>query len=227
MWLVALSLVASPARAEDWHVGDVIDPAAIADVTPEGFDAIALLIPSLLPSSIDIPATSASSDNGFCLIDYAFGLDGGAVGITVTSADITPGNGVLDITANLLVQVNSATDPFDQLEALGRAYVRFGFASPMYYRVMFMQRCDVWEKLSDSEMHDKLGSYQVLVATLRRCIDTGRTRSTDAEALSCTLWAHMHGIVSLGLTMPFLEAKDVEQMIDHSSDMMRHGILKH
>ena len=123
--------------------------------------------------------------------------------------------------------VYGATDPFDQLEALGRAYVRFGFASPMYYRVMFMQRCDVWEKLSDSEMHDKLGSYQLLVATLQRCIDTGRTRSTDAEALSCTLWAHMHGIVSLGLTMPFLEAKDVEQMIDHSSDMMRHGILKH
>ena len=121
--------------------------------------------------------------------------------------------------------VYGATDPFDQLEALGRAYVRFGFASPMFYRVMFMQRCDVWEKLSDSEMHDKLGSYQLLVATVQRCIDSGRMPVTEVEGLACTLWAHMHGIVSLGLTMPFLEPADVERMTDHSSAMMRQGLI--
>lgn len=122
--------------------------------------------------------------------------------------------------------VYGKSDPFDQLEALGRAYVKFGFEYPIHYRVMFMERCDVWEKLSDAEMHDKLGSYQLLVATVQRCIDSGRTPVTEAEGLACTLWAHMHGIVSLGLTMPFLEPADVEQMIDHSSAMMRQGLTK-
>jgi len=121
--------------------------------------------------------------------------------------------------------VHGSNDPFDQIEALGRAYVKFGFDHPIHYRVMFMERCDVWEKLSDSEMHSKLGSYELLVATVQRCIDSGRTPVTNAEGLACTLWAHMHGIVSLGLTMPFLEPADVERMTDHSTAMMRQGLI--
>lgn len=123
--------------------------------------------------------------------------------------------------------VYGKADPFDQLEALGRAYVAFGFEYPAHYRVMFMERCDVWEKLTDAEMRCKLGSYELLIATVQRCIDTGRTHFDEAEGLGCTLWAHMHGIVTLGLTMPFLEPTDIERMTEQSTAIMRHGMLKH
>ncbi len=108
---LALLAYASPARAEDWAAGATIPQAATVDITPEGFNAISAMIPALLPSSIEIPETGASG--GYWCFDYMYNLAGAWVGLQVTSASIVPGNGVLDVNADLLVNVNDATDPFD------------------------------------------------------------------------------------------------------------------
>lgn len=105
--LLALLSLLPVADAADWKPGATIDNAAAADITPEGFDAIAGVIPTLLPSQIDVPDTGA--DEGY----YAYSLTNGWAGIQVVSADIQPGNGVLDVTADLLVNVNNSSDKFD------------------------------------------------------------------------------------------------------------------
>lgn len=110
----ALTLLAllSHASAADWPAGATIDRAATADITPEGFDAIAQIIPSMLPSSIDIPGMSDS----YGYPDYCLGIEYSIqnmwAGIQVVSADITPGAGVLSISADILVNINNASDPF-------------------------------------------------------------------------------------------------------------------
>jgi uncharacterized protein (TIGR03382 family) len=111
--LAGILLATAPARAEDWPPGATIQEAVLADITPEGFESVALLIPSLLPSQVDIPTTGGGSDNGFCLIDYEYEISGAWVGIQVIDAQITPGNGVLDVTASLLVNVNNPSDKFN------------------------------------------------------------------------------------------------------------------
>lgn len=112
--LSLFALLVAPAFAADWPVGAPIDNAAAIDVTPEGFDAVAAVIPAFLPSSIDVPAVSG--DGGECWLvggyTYYYALSGAWAGIQVVSADITPGNGVLDVTADLLVTVNNSTSPF-------------------------------------------------------------------------------------------------------------------
>jgi hypothetical protein len=98
-----------------WPAGETIDPAATADITKEGFDAIAGLIPSFLPPSVDIPDTSDGYEGVLdqCYLGgYEYSLTNGWVNIEVTGASITPGNGVLDVTADLLVSVNDSSDPF-------------------------------------------------------------------------------------------------------------------
>lgn len=109
--LILLALLPH-ASAADWPAGANIDRAATADITPEGFDAIAQIIPSMLPSSIEIPGMSDSYGYpDYCLgIEYA--IDGMWAGIQVVNADITPGNGVLNISADILVNINNASDPF-------------------------------------------------------------------------------------------------------------------
>ncbi|MSP57161.1 MAG: hypothetical protein EXR69_16425 [Myxococcales bacterium] len=106
----ALLGVSSRALAADWASGETIPEAATVDITPQGFEAIAALIPALIPSSIEIPDTSDSG--GYWCVNYAYALVGGWVGIQVIDANIVPGNGVLDISADLLVNVNDVTDPF-------------------------------------------------------------------------------------------------------------------
>lgn len=116
MPLLGLAFYAATAHAETWAPGETIDKAAYADLTPEGLNAISAIIPALLPSSIDIPAMS--DEGGTWCFNYAYGLDGAWVNIQVVNATITPGNGVLDVTANLMVSLNDPSDPFQLMYEL-------------------------------------------------------------------------------------------------------------
>ncbi len=117
MPLFGLALVAAfPAAAEPWAPGETIEKAAYADLTPEGLNAISALIPALLPSSIEIP--SIADEGGYWCLNYAYGLAGAWVNVEVVNATITPANGVLDVTANLMVSLNDPSDTFQLMYEL-------------------------------------------------------------------------------------------------------------
>lgn len=104
-----LALFFSVALADTWPPDAVIPKAATLDVTPEGFAAVAAVIPALVPTGIEIPDTS-SGGTVLGLCDYGFSLSNGAANIQVVSATIVPQNGVLDVTAELLVGINEVTN---------------------------------------------------------------------------------------------------------------------
>jgi hypothetical protein len=105
--LLVIAMIAAPASAEDWAPGATIPQAILADVTPDGFDAAAALVPTLVPSRIDVPDTTGDRLG----IDY--GVVGAWVDIDVTDAALTPGHGVLNLDASMSISVNSAWDTFD------------------------------------------------------------------------------------------------------------------
>ena len=109
-------------------------------------------------------------------------------------------------TRALTAAVEGAGDPFEQLDALGRAYVEFGLAHPVMYRVLFMQRTDMWQRIPPERLEQACGAdaFQLLLAVVRGAVGTGRTRTTDVESTAMSLWALMHGVVSLSLAMPSL-----------------------
>lgn len=109
------------ATAATWPPGEVINPGVSVDITADGFDAVAALIPNLLPSAIDIPETSDGYGGVLdqCWLGgYEYALRNGSASIAVTDTAIVPGNGVLDITANLEVAVNDASNPFELYTSL-------------------------------------------------------------------------------------------------------------
>lgn len=111
-------------------------------------------------------------------------------------------------------------DPFERMDAIGRAYIRFGLDHPVLYRVMFMQRCDVWQK--DSGPGKSLegdDAFGVLVRTVQECVATGRTRSRDVEGLALASWSLVHGAVSLALTMPFMTPDMVHKLTESALQM--------
>ncbi len=111
--LLALTLTTASAA---WPPGEVINPGISVDITEGGFDAVAALVPTLLPESLDI-GTVGGGDPGLwdqCWLGgYEYELTNGKVAIEVTGASIKPGNGVLDISAALMVSVNTPADPFN------------------------------------------------------------------------------------------------------------------
>ncbi|MDX2193244.1 MAG: TetR/AcrR family transcriptional regulator [Gemmatimonadales bacterium] len=98
---------------------------------------------------------------------------------------------------------SSSDDAMAQLEAECHAYVRFGLENPTFYRVMFVDCVDTlgrFEHGPDEEPFD--ASYQVLVRTVARVAARGFVPADRVEALSALLWAQVHGIVVMLLTMP-------------------------
>lgn len=116
------------------------------------------------------------------------------------------------------------SDPFDRLRAMGRAYVRFGLENPVHYRVMFMERCDYWSHKDAHPESAAMQSFQALRDVVAACFDSGRTSVTDADAATHAVWAHVHGLVALALTMPFLEPTDIEAMTEASLTLTLEGL---
>jgi AcrR family transcriptional regulator len=96
-------------------------------------------------------------------------------------------------------------DPFEQLRALGRAYVRFGVEHPVHYRIMFMQRPEFWDHAPLAERGGRERALAALREVVDRCIATGDTRDRDGEALSLALWSALHGVVAMALATPFVD----------------------
>lgn len=111
-----LALAIPLAHATTWPSGEVINPGVSVDITEGGFDAVAELLPTLLPSAIpigDVGDGYAGLLDQCWLGGYEYALTNGQVAIEVTSVDISPGDGVLNIDAALMVSVNTPSDPFD------------------------------------------------------------------------------------------------------------------
>ncbi|MET0865023.1 MAG: TetR/AcrR family transcriptional regulator [Nakamurella sp.] len=89
-------------------------------------------------------------------------------------------------------------DPVEDLMTLGRAYRRSALDDPHFYRVMFDAGPARLPAVSGDET-----TFGVLLRVVQRCIDAGRTRSTDsaadAERMAGTLWALVHGQLQLEL----------------------------
>ena len=82
--------------------------------------------------------------------------------------------------------------------------MRFGLDHPVLYRVIFMQRFDIWRRVTRKHgSKDRPDAFELLVETVSACVATGRTRSKDVEGTALALWALVHGVVALALTMPF------------------------
>ena len=95
-----------------------------------------------------------------------------------------------------------SNDPVERLKQVGRTYIEFGVHNPNHYKFMFMtphppvEPDDVeCEKMGNPE----LDAYAFLKWAVQEAIDSGRFREelADAELVSQTLWASVHGVISL------------------------------
>jgi hypothetical protein len=109
--LLLTALIGTAAAQDTWPPDAVIEDALAVQITDEGLDSVVELIPALIPATI--PIDTIAGEDGWWCANYAYELSNIWVGIEVASADLTPGNGVLDVSVDLMVQVNEASDLFN------------------------------------------------------------------------------------------------------------------
>jgi AcrR family transcriptional regulator len=93
-------------------------------------------------------------------------------------------------------------DPVERLRQTGFAYIQFGLHYPNHYKLMFMTvhpSADLGPKDREVKGNPEKDAYAMLRRLVQQGIDAGvfREQYRDAELISQTLWAGVHGVISL------------------------------
>jgi AcrR family transcriptional regulator len=99
-----------------------------------------------------------------------------------------------------------SADPIERLKKIGATCAEFGTRYPNHYKFMFMTPHPPQEfDDEDREMHGnpERDAYAFLKWAVQQAIDAGcfREELQDAELISQTLWASVHGVISLEIAM--------------------------
>ncbi len=126
------------------------------------------------------------------------------------------------------------SDPLERLKHIGRTYVEFGRQYPNHYQLMFMtphppaqlNECD-----HETRGNPEVDAYAMLKHSVQQVIDAGAFRAGlhDAELISQTLWAAVHGVISLQIAKqcdPWVDWRSLEQRVDLMLDVVLRGLGK-
>lgn len=128
-------------------------------------------------------------------------------------------------------------DPLAGIRGLGTAYIGFALAHPNQYRLMFITpkppelKHELDEETLAMRGDPTRDGYALLKGTVQAAIDAQllRPELTDAELVAQTLWAGVHGMASLEISLghdPWLAWASVEKRIRLILDALLHGLAR-
>ncbi|MFB6457386.1 TetR/AcrR family transcriptional regulator [Chitinophaga sp. Hz27] len=91
-----------------------------------------------------------------------------------------------------------AVNPLERLEQLMMAYVSFAQAHPELYDLMFIIKAPM-NSVEDEEWDNGLEAFNYLTGTAKACVDQKLIRFDDPMVAGLSIWAFVHGFVSLNL----------------------------
>jgi len=125
-------------------------------------------------------------------------------------------------------------DPLEQIRQIGRIYIEFGARYPNHFRLMFMTpHPPVPMNELDCEVkgNPEKDSYAFLTFTVKRALDAGvfRDEYNDVELIAQTLWATVHGVISLEIAKSnddWVAWRPLEQRVQTILDATLRGLIK-
>jgi AcrR family transcriptional regulator len=118
-----------------------------------------------------------------------------------------------------------STDPLERLKQIGAIYIDFGTRYPNHYKFMFMTPHPAHQLDEvDREMkgNPEMDAYAFLKWAVQQAIKAGCFREDiqDAELISQTLWASVHGVISLSIAKGDDEWVDWRPLRDRAEMML-------
>ena len=119
-----------------------------------------------------------------------------------------------------------ADDPLEKLRRRGQAYVRWGVAHPEHYRILLMGKSQFSRDDFEAGLLPGMLCFQSLVANVQECMDIGVYATDDSFRVATILWAAVHGMTSLLISVPgFPTFHDPEALVDQMLDTLAQGLF--
>jgi AcrR family transcriptional regulator len=114
-------------------------------------------------------------------------------------------------------------DPTRRLRALCRCFVDFGLENPEYYEIMFQLRPERMERYPPEKYRAARQNLVFFGDALREGADQGRFEVEAPDVLASTIWASLHGTVSLLLADRVDASIDPDTFIDAAIERTLRG----
>ena len=136
--------------------------------------------------------------------------------------------------AQAFIAIGQITDPIGRLRKIGHAYIDFGLKNPNHYRTMFMTPHPPileTEKAMEGKGNPEEDAYEFLRMTVAEAIKAGAFRDElkDADLVAQTLWAGVHGVISLQIAKnddPWVPWRSLRRRSETMLDGLLRGLLK-
>ena len=139
--------------------------------------------------------------------------------------------------AAVFIRADQIADPLARIAAIGKAYIEFGLQHPNHYRLMFMtsKTSALGEKLTCDELAKKGDPAQDGYAYLHKCVVEAMAKGLirdgldDSHLIAQTMWAGVHGVTSLQITLhddPWIEWASVADRIHMMTWSLVRGIAR-
>src|SRR6185312_6348244 len=121
-------------------------------------------------------------------------------------------------------------DPLERIKQIGRSYIEFGIRHPNHYRLMFMTPHPSGElEESDHEIkgNPEVDAYALLMLTVNQALAERRFRDDirNPDLIAQTLWAGVHGVISLQIAKCNDEWVDWRPMLERV-ELMLDAVLR-
>lgn len=117
-------------------------------------------------------------------------------------------------------------DPVVRTRMMLDAYMRWGFAHPNAYQLVYCQRAPVTTSpLPDATAELSRQCYEIFSGVVREVAANGRLRTGGADSAAQALWAACHGLVALVTARPTFEWADLEELMRVTLDGLLNGLV--
>ena len=113
---------------------------------------------------------------------------------------------------------DDVTKPGEHVKAMAHAYVAFGRANPEVYRLIFLQSA----AYTDAAFSDPASDGETALSLFTQALALSGSAAAAAE----TLWAALHGIVSLSLSAAAYLPTPIDALIDATLDFCLSSVKK-
>jgi len=135
--------------------------------------------------------------------------------------------------ASSLNDIMQIEDPVDRMVALGHGYAEFALTHPNHYRLMFMTPhppCDL-DNPNVEKNNAEQDAYMQLKTVVTAVYKAGRFRKklTDVDLIAQTIWAGMHGVCALEITMSddeWVEWAAVSDRLKFMQEVLMRGLIR-
>lgn len=132
---------------------------------------------------------------------------------------------VEELNRKILQLAESDADPLEKISRIARGYVKFGLTQPQIYEVIFMLRPEEMPRYPKEKFRKARRGYEVLANVIRQGVETNEIVEEDPLMSAYTIWAQLHGVISVIMNRRLDTRIAEDEFIDHAIEHIVEGFL--